>query len=286
MSEEAAAYTIFGQRLSQGDIYAVPLVAPYADNVIRIFRGEHLVLGQKAILCNETRGNVYSFEDISAKLIECGESVEDIFGENEEMAVVYADLIEFFIIGSQTCDISGIDSPPKDFAFVLPLVPLSHYLNKEKVHIKCDAGTSLKDGYYTIVEILEQEAGASFEGVNNDPYELPERVRSVLEDWSPPKRSMKRKFKNAIREYINKALNNSKKYIYYLPRNYEMAVPDGIADFTRLFTLHTQLLEDLKDYRVATIQTPYKEDFSHKLVSIRDRNYPAGIKKAHFALAF
>jgi len=185
--------------LAQGDIFAIPLVAPYADDEIRIFRTANGLHGYNVFEKGGLEGRVYDYKDLLDVLDDLpdNERVLPFHPSPEspyEMAVVYADLLEFFVMASQTCDVSGVESKPKSFASVLPFIPIASYLSREKLAIDIPEENA-KDysKWTTIVEYLENKVSLRSLKHKNDPFELPNVVTEIIREWNPPKKSKERK---------------------------------------------------------------------------------------------
>ena len=258
-------FTSCQPHLSQGDIFRIKLLAPFADPEIRIFRsrsGKHGSL----VLDGKEEGLVFSLEDLIDRLEDVPSHQtllpfhRSVDGQ-DEMVVVYADLLEYFIIVSQTCDVSGLDHDPKPFACILPFVPLSQYLMHERLPILSDA----ESAWTTICDYLETTCNVTFGEKRDDPITLAEEVRRVLGEWTPKKGTEEKKIKGRIIDSINKAVDNKKNYLYYLPVSPELKVPEGYIDFLRMYTLQIEILNDLKESRVATVASPYREDLAQNL---------------------
>lgn len=259
------------EHLAQGDIFAISLVAPFPDPEIRIFRtvsGQH---GSMVFQPDGERGQVFAYEDL-LQVLESLPSTRKLqpFQQNEkgdhEMVVVHAELVACFIIASQTCDVSGIDSQPRPFASILPVVSLRDWLSQERMPI----GLSPEESddvsrWTTIVDYLQTKLGEDLTEFRNDVFALPDKVRSLIDEWSPQRNSPDRQIRNHIRSYIHKAVDNRRLYIYYLPRASDLRVPESIVDFCKLYTVSTNMLEHLKARRIVTIKPPYREQFAQKL---------------------
>ena len=105
-----------GPQLEQGDIFRTELVAPAADRRQRIFRaadGRH----GSVVFEEECEGRVFARSDLESLLRQSSANelrtrpfVQTPDG-HDEMVVVYARLLRYFVIATQTCDISGEEGP-------------------------------------------------------------------------------------------------------------------------------------------------------------------------------
>ena len=110
-------YTNPDEFLQQGDIFRIDIVAPIADTQTRIFRsidGRH----GSVVFEENCEGKIFEKDELKALL---GNSpLTDLHTQpfwrtsdgQEEMVVVYAQLFQYFIIATQTCDVSGRDKKP------------------------------------------------------------------------------------------------------------------------------------------------------------------------------
>lgn len=255
--------------LAQGDIFRLRLVAPLADDEIRIFRtasGEH----GGAVFDGES-GQVYSYDDLLAaldrlpsdrRLLPFSRTRDGL----QEMVVVYADLLDYFVVASQTCDVSGVDGSPKHFGCIVPFIPLATYLARERLPIGLkDNGGQDISRWTTIAGYLEATRRVDFRTARDDPFALPGVVRKVLADWNPAKGPAEKAVRGQIKSALDAAVSNSKAYTYYLPPAPEREVPEGFLDFCRLHTLAVDDLRGMMPARIAAIAAPYREEFAQKL---------------------
>jgi hypothetical protein len=148
---ETTPFVNCADHLAQGDIFALRLVAPYADQEIRIFRTDSGLHGSEVFRDKEKNGKIFAYDDLITLLEELPPDQRLApFEKNtegyHEMAVVYANLLTFFIVASQACDISGPE--PKPFVTVMSIVTLGGYLASEKLPIglKRENMTMLRNG--------------------------------------------------------------------------------------------------------------------------------------------
>jgi len=256
--------------LAQGDIFALALVAPLADDEIRVLRTESGRHGVR-VLQNEEPGRVYGYEDLIETLSHLPPEERllpfprggDVL---PEMVVVHGDLFEYFVMASQTCDVSGEDGPPKPFAAVLPVVTLAGFLSRQQLPIglhKHQADDSTK--HSTIVDYLEAVLRVDLSSERDDPFQLPIRVRQLLKDWKPEARSPENIARGNMINFMKALVDRKKTYIYYLPAENRLGVPESYVDFTRLYTLLIEKAQELMPQRKATLVSPYREDFASKL---------------------
>ena len=117
----------------------------------------------------------------------------------------------------------------------------------------------------TIVDYLQGELNEDLSGIRDDAFQLPNRVRELLRNWKPTKKSPRKGHRGKILSTLNDILNPRKSYVYYFPGNADFGIPEGYVDFTRLFSVVTAKLQALSDQRVGTLASPYREEFAAKL---------------------
>lgn len=146
------------------------------------------------------------------------------------------------------------------------MVSLGDCLSRQKLPIGLSSEKSNDVARWTtIVDYLQTKLGKDLTEFRNDVFALPNKVRSLIDQWSPGRNSPDRQVRNKIREYIRDTVDNRKLYIYYLPYASALNVPESMVDFCKLYTVSTNMLENLKPHRIATIKTPYREQFAEKL---------------------
>jgi hypothetical protein len=256
--------------LAQGDIFSLPLVAPLADDEIRVLRTESGQHGFHVFQDGEP-GRIFSYADLVETIgslppedqvppFPCGEGVPP------EMVVVYGDLFQFFIVASQTCDVSGVDARPKPFAAVLPVVTLAGFLSREELPIGVDRDQMQdRSQYATIVDYLQTALRIDLSSERGDPFALPGRVRDLLRQWKPRKGSPEQRVRGKMVEWMNGVVDARKTYVYYLPAEKTLGIPEGYIDFTRLYSVLIGKVQELMTKRKATLVSPYREEFASKL---------------------
>jgi len=132
-------YVEVNAHLAQGDIYSLRLVAPLADNEVRILRTESGRHGDYAFSGEPSR--IFDHDDLIRTLADLPPDERLLpfsrkGGIPLEYVVVFGDLVDFFMVASQTCDVSGVDgNAPKPFAAIVPVVSLAAYLSRERLPI-------------------------------------------------------------------------------------------------------------------------------------------------------
>ncbi len=256
-----------GEDFQQGDIFATRLVAPLADDEVRLFRTVSGRLGHLAMEGHEA-GRVFAYDDVLAiPGVPDGERPLPFPVAAEgggEMVVAYADLLEYFVLASQTCDVTP--PKPKDFVSLVPYLPLAPRLMGERLPIGLSPDEAAdRTLWKTVCEYITQHTGDSLHGAGEGVFGLPMRVRMAVADaWQgvPREINANRKW---IKEHVRGLSDNERLYLYYMPPAPEAGVPEGYVDFTRLYTIPFDCLSRLGPHRRATINSPYREQFARKL---------------------
>ncbi|MHB1034641.1 MAG: hypothetical protein ACYC35_08860 [Pirellulales bacterium] len=262
-------YSAANAYLAQGDIFKRRLVAPLADDEIRILRSEAGRHGQH-VLSGES-GRLFSYDELVDTLTALPPNEQEgpfqtSGGPPLEYVVVPAGLVEYFMLASQTCDVSGVDGAAKPFAAVVPVVSVSGYLSRERLPLGL-LGEDAQDKtqWTTIVDYLQDTLKEDLGKIRDDPFGLPDKVRQVLRGWQPPKKSNEHQVRGKILNVLGGLLDSKRSYIYYLPLSRPHRVPESYVDFTRLVSIGTDKLNDLKQHRVSSLASPYREEFANKL---------------------
>ena len=116
-----------------------------------------------------------------------------------------------------------------------------------------------------MVDFLARTNKCNLDQFRDDPFILPTKIREFVKEWDPPKNSKDREIRNKLKDIIKNVPDPKKRYLYYLPPSGSFGVPEGFVDFCRLYSLKIEVVQDLKNKRVATIKTPYREQFAEKL---------------------
>jgi hypothetical protein len=252
--------------LSQGDIFKIDLVAPMADTEKLIYRtvdGQHI----NNILPDGTNGRIFIYEELLS-LIETFSSEQRFFPfQQTERVIVSANLLRYFIVLSQTCDISGVDHPAKPNCAIAPILTIAqHCQNKVSIKYK-DPKTNQENSLtVNIPDYMNEKIDSSFKDKSSDDFAFPNYLRENLDNWSKKLKneSPEHKLINGLKNSLNMIIENKKLEIYYLAQDQENGVPESYIDFCRVYTIQTVLIEKLKDKRIATLKSPYREQFARK----------------------
>lgn len=268
--------------LAQGDIFSLDLVLPFADSKKRIFRAPS---GRPAdrIPYEGKKGLVFSEEELLAVISNLPQAkqvspFDPIKADGLEMVIADAALSKFFIIASQTCDISGVDHSQRPVCVIAPIMTLASFFLSEATEAKKEDGEAggrildylnqkLRDDP-NVCKNTDIQSRDLYEAVLDD-FGFPDYIRSVLPVWKP-KKNDEQNFRGKLIGFLKEIVKNGKHSTYYLPkRNGRSAsterIPEGYIDYTRLYSVPTAQLEERIDARPATILSPYKEEFAQRM---------------------
>jgi len=255
-------YTAPTSYLQQGDIFRIDLVAPAADEVQRIFRTKD---GRHGSLVFEENcdGRVFGRKELD-KLLESAPQAGFYTKPfhltpdgQEEMVVVFARLFRYFIIATQTCDISGKDKSPQDWATILAVITLADLCRTETFPF------SATGQLMTIHDFVKTYCDRSDEFEDTSDMDYAPNLRQIVADSAKLATNKKvlqdiRHLKNYLSSYYNKI------FMFSLPADSEFALPESYVDFTSAFTVPTSKLLALQSRRFATIVDPYRIEFAKR----------------------
>lgn len=257
--------------LSQGDIFRIDLVAPMADIDISIFRtvdGRHT----DNIDPDGVKGRIFNYEELLS-LIETLPPDQRLFpfqrtsNEKYEKVLVSADLLKYFIVISQTCDISGVDHPAKPICTIAPIITIAqHCQNRVSIPYKDQKNNQETLLIVSIPDYMSDKFDHSFKDRLSDDFTFPEYIRENLDNWSKKAKngSSEQKLLSGLKNSLNTIMGNKRLDIYYIAPDKENKVPESYIDFCRLYTITMVLMESLKDKRIAMLKSPYREEFAKK----------------------
>lgn len=244
--------------LQQGDVFCAPLVAPITDSQQRIFRsfdGRH----GSVVIAGEADGKVFSRAELTVALR--GAARTSLHTEpfaltpdgQMEFVVTNADLIEYFIVISQTCDICGVDHAPKPLAMILKAKSIRHVCRTERLPFKGEDHPLTIDDYLT--------ANDGFEPLRDaDEATYRDRLRETLTAWMPPTNDAKEN-RGRIKTFLG-GMQKQSGPTYCLEHDHQRAIPPLYIDFLTAFTVTTFQLESMKDKRIATLSNVYRHHFA------------------------
>jgi hypothetical protein len=250
--------------LQQGDIFRIEIVAPVADRQQRLFRtadGRH---GSIAFERGE-KGTVFHPDDLR-DLLRATQRTDwhtDPFcnspNSQPELVVVHANLIRHFIIATQTCDISGVDHPGLPYAMVLPIQTVEEICRTTPVQLLAHDGTTVTD---TIHRYLMTIPAMQAMGALGKGEEYAEKLRQLLNEWTPAKNSSDRKNHGLIRDFLNKW--TKKGFLYGLRSDSRFGVPECCVDFSAIYTVPTAALNEISSHRIAHLAGSYRDAFAQQ----------------------
>jgi hypothetical protein len=270
MNEQASAspfLTDSEEYLAQGDIFRLELVMPIPDTRKRIFRtfdGRHGALALTA-----GSGRVFSESDLL-------QTLEDLPPEERlpplqrtpdgdpELVVVSADLFQHFIVVSQTCDISGQDSPARSACVVARVMTIAGCCRTENMPVSYRSPTTSEVCIEekTMVELLAEKLGEQVKRESENDLTFPDYLRKILDEWKP--KDLDAQIRNKVRNMLNNVVENRRLDIYYIRADTTRGMPDSFVEFSYLYTVNTDLLVEHKGSRIATLNSPYREEFAQR----------------------
>lgn len=266
---EIEFYTEVKEYLQQADIFRVDVVSPIADTQKRIFRTADGCHGS-LYFEGTAQARVFSEEDLTAKL-----SIQErgpyhsapfcqIADGSNELVVVEAKKIKYFVIASQTCDISGKDKKALPFATLLPIITLYDVCRTETLPFD-------KTESYTIHDFLLSHCDGTEELNLCNEYtygcKIKELVRALLQ--SGLNKNLAEKV-SRIKNFINQGFANSI-FTYLLQENQEKQIPESYIDFSVICTVPTPKLEALKPHRLCRLQETYHMSFIKQFATFFER---------------
>ena len=255
--------------LEQGDIFRIDIVAPSADENKRIFRTKDGQHGSLFFEGNREAG-IFSQTELEnlLNIVTRTEFHTDPFRETpdgqHEMVVVAARLFPYFIIATQTCDISGQDKPSLPWATILPIITLENTCKTEKLPFQT------QNNNMTIHEFVGKcyELSSCLSHTTASNYG--ESIREIIRKWMP--QLNKGDLKNdvgMIRNFLNQY--HTKGYMFPLPSNEALGIPESYVDFTSTYSVPLNKILNIKQHRLACIKTPYREEFARKFADFFSR---------------
>ena len=262
-TEAAPFYSAPAGFLQQGDVYCAPLVAPITDAQQRIFRsfdGRH----GSVVIAGEADGKVFSRTELITALqaaVRGALHTEPFTATPDgqmEFVVTNADLIEYFIVISQTCDICGVDHAPKALAMILKAKSMRHLCRTEPLPFK---GEALP---LTIHEYMSAKNGfGALEEADEATYSY--RLREIWQAWKPTTNDG-RDNRGKINNYLS-SMQKKGGPTYFLAHDSYHGMPPLYIDFLTAFTVTTSQLETMKEKRIATLSEAYRIDFAQSFAA-------------------
>jgi len=254
-------YTHPQDYLQQGDIFRVQIVAPDADETQRIFRagdGRH----GSVVFDERCEARIFSRSEIENLLANSTRTLlhTDPFRKtpdgSEEMVVVFARLMRYFVLVSNTCDISGLDREPTPYATILPVRTLYDICTQEPRNFP---NTQENTTIHNFISKHYSSGAQSLQDAKELRYGTV--VKQTLKSWiktKPNKNVLEdaRFLQNFLFEYYKKG------YLHSLPEDNILGVPESCVDFTSVFTIPTSKLLEIKANRFVRIADKYLEAFA------------------------
>jgi hypothetical protein len=246
--------------LQQGDLFRVNVVTPYADREQRIFRGSDGRHGS-VVFAEAVGGTVFGLDDLLSTLSATSAKTElhtqpfcCTFDGQHELVVVFGDLAEYFLIITQTCDVSGHDKAQVPYAMILPARTIINICRTDRVPLEGEGAPR------SIEEYLSSHADGSELLSVTEPIAYFAVLRRILDEWKPKEKNSTTN-RGRIRNFINKQMDGAK-HVFYLRPDEARGIPDLFVEFSGAYTVDIVLLVAMSARRVARIGVPYREDFA------------------------
>jgi len=248
--------------LQQGDIFRIDLVSPAADEIQRIFRSKD---GRHGSIVFEENCDARVFSRIELDNLLNNAKRSDLHTQpfrptidgQDEMVVVFARLFKYFIIDTQTCDISEQDHKPLPWASILPVITLEDMCKTVLFPFDYTSEPTTIHDFVT----KQYPDSDNLESSNENDYSniLREIIKKWLEFVEP--KNLEKEV-NRIKNYLDGYYN--KKWVFSLPYNQRYNVPESHVDFTTIFTIPRDKLVQIQGHRFVRIESPYRDDFAQK----------------------
>jgi len=263
---DAAFYTAPDDFLQQGDIFELAVVGPEADLKDRIFRSKDGRHGS-VVFEENCDATVFDAQDLADLLVEVPRTRlhTDPFQKTQdgqhEMVVAFARRFRYFVIASQTCDVAGQDNKaPLPYVVVLPGITLAEICQNDPLPL----GSAKNQAQMTTIhEFVTRRANIDEVCPGNNPHDYPSAVRGLVADMA------KGQVPKAEKEQLGQIRNYLSNYfkplcVSSLPPGRRFGIPEGLVDFTAVYTVPTEKLAAVRDRRVARIGDPYRDQFAQK----------------------
>jgi len=263
-------YCNVAKHLEQGDIFASDFVMPIASQAQRIFRTVSAQHGQLALRGTES-GRVFARDELEDALASLHEGQKTAMHTapftltadgHPELVVTHAELRKYFVIATQTCDISGVDKPQLPVAIVLPINTLQDECRRPLPFRNESARMSIHDF------LLKNVPNCTLRDVSS-PYEYGTRLLDTVAAWSPSDQHQ-RESRNIIKKVLERA-RKSTTSVFYLHEDSDFNMPESVIDFTSAYTVTTDSLARILTKRIARINNPWREHFAHSFANFIGR---------------
>lgn len=183
--------------------------------------------------------------------------------------VVHAALFDYFVIASQTCDVSGDGKLP--LVCIAPFQTLGQLMATEPLPLKPNTTKdSDRNEWQTINEYLAEAHRADFSDIDDVDALLPERVRQFVSEGRLNGTKEAKKDLGRVKSMYDDFLAE-RKWIYYLPPSQGPQIPEGYVDLRQIYTVELTQLEQISDRRIAALRGNYREHFSKHLGDLLSR---------------
>ena len=259
------------EHLEQGDLFALDLVTPLATQTQRILRtkdGRH----GRLVFDGVGEGRLFERAELDQLLVDMDATKRTAehtppFGVapngEPELVVAPANLRRYFVVATQTCDISGLDKRPLEAVIVLPVQTVQDMCLTTRLEFTSESGK------LTIHEFLVRNIPGVELHSMLDPSEYGKVARQALAGWAPGDKKHLQD-RNRVANLLKQMLK-SKTGVYYLAGSTSYDLPESIIDFTAAHTIQRDVLLQNRSSRIARLASPVREDFAQRFAHFISR---------------
>lgn len=271
-----------GPLLAQGDIFALPLVVPFADTDQRLVRTVDGAHGERVFTAGQP-AKIFdpgSLRTLLAHRRPTAHHVDPFCRSPSgllEYVVTTGELVTTLMIATQTCDVAGQDGPPFPTTLVLPVRTVFEMCVREPIELPTDAG----EIQITIHDYMIKYAGCEQLSQCVDVFKYPIELDALIEEWKPPKKSAMVHARSIIKNITGSWTRVQ--YLYGLREDPAFGVPRSFVDMTCCFSVDRALLEQVMDRRLVSLADGVRADFAHRYGHLLSRvalNKPQGPGRA------
>jgi hypothetical protein len=187
------------------------------------------------------------------------------YRRGQEIVSCQVEHLSFFVLASQTCDVAGIDHPAWPTCLVLKMITICDFVNGATLPFKWQE--SVEDIHLGnfLQENLDVGDGTKLKELCTQQFEYPGALRDVFKEWKPKSNSKAQLFKSKLQSFLKDITDNKEGRTYYFPADAELKIPEAFVELDAIFPVNTEDLVKAKGARIATLVSPYKEEFSNRL---------------------
>ena len=182
---------------------------------------------------------------------------------DQELVVAPAHLRRYFVIATQTCDVSGLDKQPLDAAIVLPVQTVQDMCLTTRLEFTSEGGK------LTIHEFIVRNIPGVELHSELRPSDYGRAIRQSLAGWTPSDKKHLQD-RNRVANLLKQMLQ-SKTGVYYLADSAAFELPESVIDFTAAYTIQREVLLQNRSRRIGRIASPVREDFAQRFAHFISR---------------